>query len=224
MSAHGEYECTVVVTQHKLLKFEIDGVYPATGSIVRCSKFVFWHPTANTCKACWPCTIPARATSALEAPVDGFERLHYSAVLFGFLYCWAQAKKQGNAKLASQFETAAKQCKTRFVLLPNEDEAKRRKRSLDEEKDSLRDNASSMIGYKRTIGVIDVTQSLKNRSLDHDAQAIADWFNTVSFNSEEDKITKQVVLSHMKVAHEGSQATRAVHHNSTRRRRDTLRP
>ncbi len=199
MKQFSEYECNVCISDHKLWAFEISGIYPAIGSILRMSTKVFWDPVKNTYKACWPVAIPVRALSPAEAPSGGLERLHYSAALFGFLYSWAQAKKAGDSEVATEFARFARRCRTRFILAPDEDDAKRRKWILSEQSDIIADNAGPMVGYKRTLGVADVTSGLVSRGQPADAAAVAAWFNSVTFSQDEDRITPKVVQAYNRI-------------------------
>ena len=199
MGSCGAYECNVVLTAHKLLTFEHASIYPAKGSIIRLSKSLFWDVSAEQFKPSWPYTITVRGLSATEAPPDGFERLHYSAYLFAYLYAWAQAKRTGLTDVVDAFAEVGKRCRTRFLLLPDEDEANRSKWSLQEKADSVSENAAAMVGYKRTVGVVEVSSNLRLRNLPCDAQAVANWFNTINFNNAEDAISKKIVQLYTRV-------------------------
>jgi len=140
----------------------------------------------------WPCAIAVRALSPVEPPPDGLVRLHNSVCLFAFLLAWAQAKKLGLFTVSKEFSITATRCRTRFYLLPNHEQAERMKWSLQERPDTLVD-AATLVGYKRTVGIVDVSASLRSRGAPCDAAAVVSWFNTVSFNSPADKITVRLV-------------------------------
>lgn len=120
-----------------------------------------------------------------------------SAYLFAFMAAWSKAKS--SKKPTADFESMAKRIKTRFFLLPSDDDAARKKWQLQEGSDAISDNTATLVGYKRTIGVAEVQMNLRERGHDHDATAIAEWFKKIRFNDASDQITAKEAGRYLRV-------------------------
>ena len=191
-----EYECNVTLSRHKLLHLEHEGVWPAVGSIKRIVDSVFCDSDGEPL-ACFPHSISVRAVSTVDAP-DQLERLHHSTYLFAFLAAWANAKTAGK-KSADNFYAFARRIRTRFLYLPDDDDARRKKWNLQEKADNMADNDAILTGYKKTLGVVAVQQDLQSRGLPHDPAAVAAWFKTVQFNDPADRLAARDVSRHIRV-------------------------
>ena len=197
MAANSEYECTVTIAKHAVMKLEHKDAWPVVGAVKRLMDTVFTTETGKPAPV-FPYTITVRATSSTDPP-DQCERLHRSAYLFAFLARWAGAKKAGQEDIAAAFRATAQRVRTKFLLLPNEDAANRKKWDLAEETDSMADNGATLVGYKRTFGVVAVQDDLKARGRAHDAVAVADWFATVRWNNPADALPVKEVTKHIRV-------------------------
>ena len=198
MSKNNEYEATTLLCHHKIMTLEHSSVWPCMGSVHRLEKMFFTtddgEPTSGG--SSFPTPIPVRATSADAAPHE-YERLHMSAYLFAFMAAWSKAKSKKMP--TDDFVSMAKRIKTRFFLLPSDDDAERKKWQLQEGSDAITDNTATLIGYKRTIGVAEVQMSLRDRGHDHDAAAIAEWFKKIRFNESSDQITQKEASRYLRV-------------------------
>ena len=197
ISHHGEYECNVTLAQHDLLKLEHKDMWPVVGAIKRLMETVFTSETGEPA-AVFPHTITVRATCPEVAPQKS-QRLHRSAYLFAFLASWAAAKKASKEDIAAAFFATAHRIRTKFILLQSEDEANRKKWFLDEETDSMADNAANLVGYKRIFAVVGVQNDLQARGLPHDATAVAAWFAKVRWNSQGDALSIKEVNKHIRI-------------------------
>ena len=63
----------------------------------------------------------------------------------------------------------------------------------------MADNGASLVGYKKTFGVVAVQADLRARGLVHDAAAVAEWFKTVRWNSQSDPLPIEEVNKHIRV-------------------------
>jgi len=197
MTEHGEYECNVTLAQHSLLGLEHADVWPVVGAIKRLMTTVFKNADGDP-MAVFPHAISVRTVSNTEAPAQ-CERLHRSAYLFAFLASWAAAKTAGTNDLAAAFFATAHRIRTKFVFLPNDDGASRAKWSLQEETDSMSENGATLVGYKKTFGVVGVQQDLLKRGLPHDANAVAAWFKSIRWNNDSDALLPKEVNRHIRV-------------------------
>ena len=197
MTDNGEYECNVTLAQHALLRLEHTDAWPVVGSVTRLMATVFCSESGEPA-AVFPHAISVRAVSATDAP-ELCERLHRSAYLFAFLASWAGAKKAGQEDIAAAFFATAHRVRTKYLLLPNDDVANRKKWNLAEETDSMADNGASLVGYKKTYAVVAVQKDLQARGLEHDAAAVAAWFSTVRWNSQSDALPVKEVNRHVRV-------------------------
>ena len=78
--------------------------------------------------------------------------------------------------------------RTKYLMLPGDDEFERKKWSLQESSTELADQ-TVLFGLARAQVVTKLRNDLKARSERHDMQAIEQWFSTVTFASSNDKIT-----------------------------------
>ena len=197
MSKHGEYECNVTLSKHAILRLEHTDVWPVVGAIKRLMATVFRSEDGDPA-AVFQHAISVRAVSNTDAP-EQCERLHRSAYLFAFLASWADSKKAGHQELSAAFFATAHRIRTKFLFLPNDDAANRLKWNLMEETDSMTDNGATLVGYKKTFGVVGVQQDLQRRQLAHDAAAVAAWFKTVRWNNDSEALGTKEVNRHIRV-------------------------
>ena len=197
MTENGEYDCNVTLAQHAIMRLEHPDIWPVVGAIKRLKANVFTSDTGEPL-AVFPHAIFVRAVSAIDAP-EQCERLHRSAYLFAFLASWVEAKNAGKKDIADAFLKVAHRVRTKFLLLQCDDAADRMKWNLAEEIDSMADNGASLVGYKKTFGVVVVQTNLQNRGLAHDATAVFAWFSKVRWSSESDTLSIKEVNRHIRV-------------------------
>ena len=201
MSAHHEYECNVTITRHKILHMEHRDVWPTVGAIKRLITTVFSTPAGEPL-ATFPRALVVRTVSVADAP-DQLDRLHGAAYLFAFLATWANAKTDAKtdeqAKVVADFSATARRIRTRFLYLPDDDAARRAKWNLQEMADSLTDNAAMLVGYKKTLGVVEVQKDLQSRGLPCQPKNVVAWFATVQWSDPQDQISARDVSMHVRV-------------------------
>jgi hypothetical protein len=88
--------------------------------------------------------------------------------------------------------------RTKYLLLPGDDEFERKKWSLQELSTELADQ-TSLFGLARAQVVTKLREDLKHRNERHDMQAIEQWFSTVNFANSSEKITAKTAGVYTKI-------------------------
>ena len=198
MVADGVYECNLSLKDFKLLSFADGQNNPCTiGAIIRI--YESEYRDSQTGKPCAKVddAFLIRAASAESYPVPGeVERMTGDAAFFGFLHGWAQAKKNNEKVEAASFQKLAKSIRVRFKLLSDWDDCAREKWRAVERMTSKAENMR-LVGFRKSIGVVNARDDLKARNQPHIAQAVADWFDSVQFSDEQ--LTLKVVERYLRV-------------------------
>ena len=124
----------------------------------------------------WPAPISILAASPSIMPVKGsMQLLHNDVVWLGFLNYMADVIKLKLTKKIIACRHALRRVQVRFILCDQGiDRTEQKKWELESTTASVASN-QTLRGWKRICGFGEVRQSLKDRSLNHSADAISAW-------------------------------------------------
>lgn len=124
----------------------------------------------------WPAAISIAAGNPSGLPVKGnVQLLHNDVVWFGFLHYLADVIKEKLTKKIIACRHALRRVQVRFILCDQGvDRTEQKKWELESTTASVAAN-QTLRGWKRICGFGEIRQSLKERSMNHSAEAISAW-------------------------------------------------